>query len=114
MWVFPKQLNPRLLITDAIHSHYHSDIDFVLDYAPNGELQTRIARMGSLSTTCARYYAAQIVDALQYMHDRGVIHRDLKPENLLLDKDYRIKITDFGTGKVVDSGGQCTDVVTVA
>ena len=49
--------------------------DFVLDLARNGELQSRISRMGSLSTACARYYAAQLVDALDYMHMRGVIHR---------------------------------------
>ncbi|EIN11732.1 kinase-like protein [Punctularia strigosozonata HHB-11173 SS5] len=88
-----------------LHYAFHDEwsLYFVLDYAPNGELQSRISRMGSLSTTCARYYAAQLVDALEYMHNRGVIHRDLKPENLLLDKDFRIKITDFGTGKIVDS-----------
>ncbi|KAH9938913.1 kinase-like protein [Amylocystis lapponica] len=81
---------------------------FVLDLARNGELQSRISRMGSLSTPCARVYAAQIVDALGYMHSKGVIHRDLKPENLLLDDAFRIKITDFGTGKILDSGGERT------
>ncbi|KAI0633279.1 kinase-like protein [Trametes polyzona] len=81
---------------------------FVLDLARNGELQTRIARMGSLSIECVRYYSAQIVDALAYMHSKGVIHRDLKPENLLLDDAFRIKITDFGTGKILDSGGEPT------
>ncbi|KAI0745389.1 kinase-like protein [Earliella scabrosa] len=81
---------------------------FVLDLAKNGELQTRISRMGSLSIDCVRYYAAQIVDALGYMHSKGVIHRDLKPENLLLDDAFRIKITDFGTGKLLDSGGEPT------
>ncbi|KAI0769612.1 kinase-like protein [Trametes elegans] len=81
---------------------------FVLDLARNGELQTRIARMGSLSIDCVRYYSAQIVDALGYMHSKGVIHRDLKPENLLLDDAYRIKITDFGTGKILDSGVEPT------
>ncbi|TBU41669.1 kinase-like protein [Dichomitus squalens] len=81
---------------------------FVLDLARNGELQTRISRMGSLSIECVRYYAAQIVDALGYMHSKGVIHRDLKPENLLLDDAFRIKITDFGTGKLLDSGGEPT------
>ncbi|KAI0267096.1 kinase-like domain-containing protein [Gloeopeniophorella convolvens] len=76
--------------------------DFVLDLARNGELQSRISRMGSLSTACARYYTAQLIDALDYMHSRGVIHRDLKPENLLLDDDFRIRVTDFGTGKLID------------
>lgn len=85
-------------------------------------MQTRISRLGSLSTECARYYSAQIVDTLDYIHGKGVLHRsvilksllsslltsvysDLKPENLLLDDDFRIKITDFGTGKLLDPGG---------
>ncbi|THV06793.1 kinase-like protein, partial [Dendrothele bispora CBS 962.96] len=75
---------------------------FVLDIATNGEIQTLISRMGSLSLQCAQYYTAQIVDALQYMHLKGVIHRDIKPENLLIDENMRIKITDFGTAKILD------------
>ncbi|KAL4074335.1 kinase-like domain-containing protein [Scleroderma citrinum] len=91
-----------------IHLHWTFQDDwslfFVLDLAPNGEMQTRISRMGSLSLACARHYTAQIIDALDYMHAKDVIHRDLKPENLLLDGDYRIKITDFGTGKILEPG----------
>ena len=52
---------------------------FVLDLARNGELQSRISKMGSLSVGCSRYYAAQIVDALDYMHGKGVIHRLVQP-----------------------------------
>ncbi|KAF8257988.1 kinase-like domain-containing protein [Lactarius quietus] len=80
-----------------------ADSHFVLDLARNGELQSRISRMASLSTTCARYYTAQLVDFLDYMHLRGIIHRDLKPENLLLNDDFRIKVTDFGAGKLIDA-----------
>jgi len=51
---------------------------FVLDLARNGELQSRISKMGSLSVECSRYYTAQIVDALDYMHGKGVIHRSVQ------------------------------------
>ncbi|KAK0476617.1 kinase-like protein [Armillaria novae-zelandiae] len=77
---------------------------FVIDLATNGELQALISRLGSLSTRCSRYYAAQIIDAVHFMHNKGVIHRDLKPENVLIDEAFRIKITDFGTAKIQDSG----------
>ncbi|KAH7888305.1 kinase-like protein [Phlebopus sp. FC_14] len=91
-----------------LHSTFQDDwsLFFVLDLAKNGEMQTRISRLGSLSLACARYYTAQIVDALDYMHSKDVVHRDLKPENLLLDSDFRIKITDFGTGKILEGADE--------
>ncbi|TFK75333.1 kinase-like protein [Pluteus cervinus] len=79
---------------------------FVLDYAPNGELQTLLTRLGSLCLPCVRHYTAQIIDAIDYVHQKHVIHRDLKPENLLLDEDFRLKLTDFGTSKVLDPSGE--------
>ena len=78
---------------------------FVLDLARNGELLGFIRKCGSLDLISARYYAAQLVDTLEFMHDRGVIHRDLKPENILLDDDMRIRITDFGSAKLIGKNG---------
>jgi len=82
---------------------------FVLDLARNGELLAFIRKYGSLDLESARYYAAQLIDALEFMHERGVIHRDLKPENILLDDEMRIKITDFGSAKLLDRDGGSPD-----
>lgn len=40
----------------------------------------------------AKYYAAEMVSALQYMHEKRVVHRDFKPENILLDKNSHLKL----------------------
>lgn len=75
---------------------------FVLDYASNGELLNLIKTYGSLNEECTRHLGAQILDAMKNMHDNGVVHRDIKPENILLDDKFRIKITDFGTAKLLE------------
>ncbi|KYG49418.1 hypothetical protein M433DRAFT_59160 [Acidomyces richmondensis BFW] len=74
---------------------------FVLDLASGGELLGVLKKLGSFDVECTRFYAAQILDSVAYMHSRGVIHRDLKPENVLLDREMHVKITDFGTAKIL-------------
>ena len=49
----------------------------------------------------AKFYAAEVTLALEYLHSRNIIYRDLKPENLLLDRHGHLKITDFGFAKRV-------------
>lgn len=74
---------------------------FVLDLASGGELLGVLKKMGSFDIECTRFYGAEILDSVAYMHARGVIHRDLKPENVLLDREMHVKITDFGTAKIL-------------
>ena len=75
---------------------------FVLDVASGGELLGTLKRMGTFDEDCTKFYGAQVLDTIEYMHSRGVIHRDLKPENILLNDHMHTKITDFGTAKILD------------
>ncbi|GLT88800.1 hypothetical protein SLE2022_068090 [Rubroshorea leprosula] len=72
-----------------------------LESCEGGELFDQITRKGRLSEDETRFYAAEVVDALEYIHSMGLIHRDIKPENLLLTADGHIKIADFGSVKTM-------------
>ena len=81
--------------------------DFVLDLASRGDLADLVKKYGSLSLRCARWYTAQIADAVLWVHSKGIVHRDLKPENVLLDDELRVKLTDFGSAYLSPNGDLC-------
>jgi serine/threonine protein kinase len=68
----------------------------VMEFMKGGDLSSLLEQVGSFDEDTAKYYLAQIVLALEYLHQKGIIHRDLKPDNILIDADGRIKLTDFG------------------
>ena len=57
-------------------------------------------RYNCLEEEIAKFYLAEVVLALEYLHSKGIVHRDLKPDNLLLDGNGHIKLTDFGLSEV--------------
>ncbi|KAE8682034.1 3-phosphoinositide-dependent protein kinase 1 [Hibiscus syriacus] len=73
-----------------------------LESCEGGELFDQITRKGRLSEDEARFYAAELVDALEYIHGMGLIHRDIKTENLLITKGGHLKIADFGSVKPME------------
>lgn len=77
----------------------------IFDFVNGGDLFFHIDRKGNLSEKEARYYGAQILLGLEYLHERNILYRDLKPENILLDKNGNIKLADFGICKILEDGG---------
>ncbi|KAJ3006732.1 3-phosphoinositide dependent protein kinase-1 [Thoreauomyces humboldtii] len=75
---------------------------FVLELGRDGDLLGYVRKVGSFEIPAARFYSAEIVVGVEYLHSMGVVHRDLKPENILLDENMHIKITDFGTAKILE------------
>lgn len=72
---------------------------FVLEFCSGGELFFHLSRAGRFSEGRCRFYSAEIVLAVSYLHSLNIIYRDLKPENVLLDMDGHAKLTDFGLSK---------------
>lgn len=74
----------------------HEKLYFILEYCPGGELFKLLERKVKLPEAQARFYAAQIVLALEYLHSNSIVFMDLKPENVLIDAEGNLKLTDFG------------------
>ncbi|KAL9112537.1 MAG: hypothetical protein Q9227_003108 [Pyrenula ochraceoflavens] len=73
----------------------------VMDFIEGGELFSLLRKSQRFPNPVAKFYAAEVTLALEYLHDQHIIYRDLKPENLLLDRHGHLKITDFGFAKEV-------------
>ncbi|KAK6341307.1 camp-dependent protein kinase catalytic subunit [Orbilia brochopaga] len=73
----------------------------VMDFIEGGELFSLLRKSQRFPNPVAKFYAAEVALALDYLHSLNIIYRDLKPENLLLDRHGHLKITDFGFAKEV-------------
>lgn len=88
-----------------------SKVYLIMELVTGGELFDRIVEKGSYTEKDASNLIRQVLEAVDYMHEQGVVHRDLKPENLLYyssSEDSKIMISDFGLSKMEDSGFMAT------
>ena len=74
---------------------------FLTEFLQGGELFFHLRKNSGYKEKAVRFYMAQILLALEYMHNNNYIYRDLKPENILIDKEGNIKLTDFGLSKIL-------------
>lgn len=78
-------------------------LHLILEFAAGGDLFTYLMKQKVIPEEHCKFYAAEILLALEYLHKNGVIFRGLKPEDVLLDSRGHVKLTDFGLAKSTKS-----------
>jgi len=112
--------HPNILTVHEIGSHTPADgpaVPFVVSELIDGRtLREMLAEApAGLPTRKAIDFAAQIANGLAAAHEKGIVHRDIKPENLIVTRDGRVKILDFGLAKLrEDITNVAADGVTLA
>ena len=80
----------------------------VMEYIEGFTLRDLINEQGALGVTESLRYFAPVIAAMSAAHNAGILHRDIKPENILISKDGRVKIADFGLAKGPQLGATLT------
>jgi protein kinase A len=99
-------MNFPFLVGLRYHFKDTTNVYMVMDYIPGGEMFRQLQQSKRFTEARAKFYAAQIVLAFEYLHAINIIYRDLKPENILICRDGYLKLTDFGFAKRVGPTGR--------
>jgi serine/threonine protein kinase len=91
--------HPNIVRIFALDIHEALGPFIVMEYVDGKTLKDWIEKSGRIEYPQAIKIFKQVLSAIQYAHDQGIIHRDIKPSNIMLDRDRKVKITDFGLAK---------------
>ncbi|KAI1720754.1 protein kinase domain-containing protein [Ditylenchus destructor] len=98
--------HPNVLKYISMRVNVDEQFQIFLEYADGGELFDRIEPDVGMHPEKAKFYFAQLIDGLEYIHGNGITHRDIKPENLLLTRQDVLKISDFGMATIFRHDGR--------
>ena len=96
---FLSKLNHSFIVNMHYAFQDRDNLYLVMDLLNGGDLRFHISRYRKFSEEQTRFFIANIIYAIDYIHSNNVIHRDIKPENLVLDDKGYVRITDFGIAK---------------
>ena len=87
-----------------VYGTFQDECNFyiVLEYIPGGDVFIHLRTMVRFDVDVARFYAAEILLAIQYLHRSNIVYRDLKPENLVFTSNGHVKLIDFGFAKQIE------------
>ena len=94
------KLNNPFIVNMYFTFQDFSNLYLVMDLLTGGDLRYQLAKRKKFSERETKFFIANMLLALEYIHSKNIIHRDIKPENLVLEKNGYLRITDFGVAKI--------------
>ncbi|MGD2143566.1 MAG: serine/threonine-protein kinase, partial [Anaerolineae bacterium] len=98
------RLNHPNLVRVSDFFQQSGNVYLVMDFVEGESLVSRIRREGAVSESQVLAWTEQLLSALAYCHSEGIIHRDVKPHNVIIRRDDRAVLVDFGLVKLWDPG----------
>jgi serine/threonine-protein kinase len=100
-----KRLKHTGIVKYLDNFYYNGEFHLVIEYL-NGETLMASSPRTPFQEPQVINWACQLLDALSYIHQAGVIHRDINPKNIMLSSDGTVKLIDFGTAKSLNGSGE--------
>ncbi|RHZ87888.1 hypothetical protein Glove_29g124 [Diversispora epigaea] len=101
-----RQLNHQNIVTLYDVFDDNDFVYFKMELCSNQSLFDMVVNRGELTEPEVRFYMLQLLDAVDYMHNKNILHRDLKLENIFISEDMDLKVGDFGLSIELESTGQ--------